>query len=305
MSSEKTALILKVSARLIFACCAFFGAVLASGSFASGSPTRVQIPLNKADSRYVSFYVPTLGSLLYRPATTAPVGTIIFLHGCGQGWFDDQVSRTNETDYAEHFANLGYATLLLGTADDRKLNQKPCTNGHISFTLAHEESADLDAAVSWVIANKIADPTKIVAIGSSLGGATVLRNAKLHYGKAQLAGAISFYPGCTAEFGEEYARYPVLILVGALDDSGGVQGSGPRFLSDVCQTYAKRANARLGSKKIAVISYPASGHNFDFLGLAPYREKLGDGFMHLAGYNAAAAQSSLQDIDKFLADVFH
>ena len=127
------------------------------------------------------------------------------------------------------------------------------------MALLKVRGADLDAATGWLIANKISKPNSIVALGLSHGGQVVVSHDQKGQGSSQLAGGIAFYPGC--DVGKPNARYPLLILVGDRDDTGG----GGDLLSVACPKYAKHA---IGAK-VEVLIYPGAGHGFNVVGVAP------------------------------------
>jgi dienelactone hydrolase len=257
----------------------------------------VSIPLNKSD--YAAQYVPELASVTFTPAGPGPFPTIIYLHGCGPSIWVSEPDRKTVSDYATHFAAEGYATLVLDSYDSRQTNGRACTDFRFSEQLRAAGVADIDAAVHWLVDQKIAVPNKIVAFGASLGGQQVLTHAQRSGGgRVKLAGAIALYGGCGAPH-SFFANYPLLLLTGALDDTNGGQ-----LMADACRIYMRKVNATKGGAKAQLIVYPDAAHNFDHEGAPPDKFKLADGKLHIGGYNAVAAAAAYKDIDKFLSERF-
>ena len=265
-------------------------------TFVAVSPAQaaqpLQISLDQSDKRFGKYYVKTLASLLYRPQTTAPAPTIVFMHGCGG---IGGLSMTSAESYGQHFATLGYATLILDINDDRHLKDMPCSNRAMSFGLLPVRGADLDAAVKWLVASNISLPEKIVSLGTSHGGETTIEHDQQGHGSTKLAGEIAFYPGC--DRGTPYARSPLLILIGEKDMSDGPR----RSLALTCSDYATAAN-RAGGAHVEAVTYPGAGHAFDVAGMGPGTSQSLN--PTVSGYQEAAAKASLAKIDAFLAQVF-
>jgi len=279
---------------LVFTCVLTLTATGANslGSSLASAYESVKIPLDKSEKRFGNFYVRFLDGHLYRPNSNQPSPTIILLHGCG-GF--GGVSLRSAENRAEHFATLGYASLILDVDDDRKLGQRPCNERAINFPLLDARSADIDAATGWLTAEKISIPGKITALGTSHGAQVVIEHDKKTGGSARLAGGIANYPGC--DIGKPSARYPLLILVGDQDFTDGPGKS----LRPICSGYAAGVNRAGGAKAEAVV-YPGAAHGFEVEGLkAGTSDSLNKSG---SGYDAAAAEASFRKVDEFLLHVF-
>lgn len=259
---------------------------------AAPKPEQVRIPLDKSDARFGKFYVKALDSILYRAKANEASPAIVLLHGCGGiGGLTLQGARK----YAKHFAEAGYATLILDVTDRRRLGNKPCNDRDTSFSLLDARRGDLDAAVRWLGEERIALPEKVVAIGFSHGGQVAIEHNQRNGGEAVLAGAIAFYPGC--DRGNASARFPLLILVGDKDFTDGPA----RSLGPICSDYAKKVQLRKGARTEVVV-YAGAGHSFDVEGM---KQQVSQSLnKSMSGYDAAAAAASLVKIDEFLGDVF-
>jgi len=267
--------------------CSLFGSSLA---YAYES---VQIPLDQSDKRLGKFYVKSLDGQLFRPAERGPVPTIIFLHGCGG---IGGLTLEAVQDRANHFVSLGYASLILDVDDNRHLGERMCRERQIAFAMLDARRADIDAAVDWLVTEKVSDRQMIVAIGYSHGAEVVVEHNQKADNAALITGGIAYYPAC--DRGTPKVKYPLLILVGDQDFSDGPK----RSLGPVCSDYVRAANAG-GKVKSEVVVYPGSGHGFDVPGLP---EQVSQGLNKTrAGYQKAAADASFQKVDEFLARVFH
>jgi dienelactone hydrolase len=252
-----------------------------AGAAWAGTTSFVKIPLDKADLRFGALYVPSLNSVLYQPNKKGPFPTIIYLHGCGHKWWGNPTDGGNAMGYATHFGSLGYATLILNNLDERNLQGRPCTEDALANALIGARSADLDAAVAWLVAKNIAMPDEIVAFGSSHGASTVVENDRKTSGRAALAGGIALY-GCWGRTDSAFARYRLLLLVGALDDSDQ-----NRSLSKTCGDYANFANGMSGSAHVDIVVFPDAGHDFDKKGLAMHKEVFGQDLANILAATTA------------------
>jgi dienelactone hydrolase len=147
---------------------------------------------------------------------------VIGLHGCG-GLYVRGELNAREAAMAELLRAKGFHVLLPDSFTPRGLREL-CTVPTAQRTLrAADRRADVHAALDWLAARPDVDRTRIVVLGWSHGGSTVLAalNHRIGAQPLQARAAIAFYPGCTP-----YARTPgaylpvapLLILIGALDD---------------------------------------------------------------------------------------
>src|SRR5437016_5731127 len=102
------------------------GLALVGPDTGQAAGTKVAIPLvNQAP--FGNFYVPSLNGYLIRAQPGKPLPTIIILHVCsGLNGLD----LKSATAYARHFADTGYATLLLDSFTGRKVGKigEVCSN---------------------------------------------------------------------------------------------------------------------------------------------------------------------------------
>jgi dienelactone hydrolase len=228
-------------------------------SAALAAPVLVEVPsLDRAQGAPVvlsGHWFPVEGAER-RPA-------VVLLHGCG-GLLDGKGRLgARQIEYAALLNAEGWHALALDSLTSRGVKEL-CTMkaGQRPVTQAHRR-LDALGALQWLAAQQGVDATRLVLLGWSNGGSTVLAATNRTHRAVGGAGvkpraAVAFYPGCEAELARGYASVsPTLLLVGASDDW---------TLAQPCVALAATA----GSGARAVV-YDGAHHGFD--GTAPLRHR--------------------------------
>jgi dienelactone hydrolase len=138
-----------------------------------------------------------------------------------------------------------------------------CTRRDSGGLPNRERPRDAYGALRWLQSQDFIRPDRIVLMGWSHGGSTVLAavDASTAARPAGLArdfrGAVAFYPGCrVAEHSRSWTtRIPLTILVGGADDW---TPAAP------CAALARRVRER--GEPVGIIVYPGARHGFDIPG---------------------------------------
>jgi dienelactone hydrolase len=186
---------------------------------------------------------------------------VVLLHGCGGA--HDGKGRLDRrfVDYAAMLNAEGWHALVLDSLTPRG-EKELCTQrtGARRVTQA-QRRLDALGALQWLAAQPGVDRQRLVLLGWSNGGSTVLAATnRLHSAVARAAvtprAAVAFYPGCEAELARRYASTaPTLVLVGESDDWTPAQP---------CRELAAVAGSGL-----TLVAYAGAHHGFD--GTAPLR----------------------------------
>jgi dienelactone hydrolase len=245
-----------------------------------------QVDFASADGAALKAYV-------IKPNGAGPFPTVVMLHGCGGLLNERGEIRKRELDWADRFVAAGYAVMLPDSFNPRGF-RTVCTNGDRDINPGGR-ARDTVGAVAWLKTQDFSATGKVVIVGWSHGGSTVLRYVMR--GQANGAkGAIAFYPGCTSlvRRGDWQSRIPLEILIGADDDWTP---------AEPCrQLAASAANVRLQV-------FPGAHHDFD----APDLKLLtrtgvafsanGTGVVHL-GTHEPSRQAAIATVMKFLGERF-
>jgi dienelactone hydrolase len=221
---------------------------------------------------------------------------VVLLHGCG-GPYDKQ-GRVSQRlrDYAALLNAEGWHALVLDSWSSRGVREL-CTQ-RLGERTATQANRRLDAlgALQWLARRNDVDAQRLVLLGWSNGGSTVLAATNRRVPAVANASvvpraAVAFYPGCEADLRRGHdSSAPLLLLVGASDDW---TPAAP------CVDLASHSKGRG-----RVVLYEGAYHGFD--GSAPLRVrkdvpngvKPGQGVT--VGGNAAAREASRREMLDFL-----
>jgi dienelactone hydrolase len=252
------------------------------------------VDLAKDGAPIVAHWMPLAEAAAPRPAVVA-------LHGCG-GLYqrDGKTFDPRYPAYVERLHRAGYHVLLPDSFTPRGV-RSICTVKRNERTITVEaRRADVVAAVHWLAHQPGVDARRIVLLGWSHGAITALNaiNSARPGFAAPLAGAVVFYPGCSALLKAAFATdIPVLMLLGEKDD-----WTPPAR----CVELAERTRSRQPGADLTVRVYADSYHGFD--GTLPVRfwGDVSNGVdpkgVHL-GANPAARAQAQAEMDTFLTRV--
>ncbi len=172
----------------------FVGFVLCSCSSASKSDSKAFETLVEINS---------IKALLFKPEGKGPFPAIVGLHGCGGLWRGEGNLNAREREWAKHFVELGFVVLFPDSFTSRGYPKGICHEAGAANEMHQvERPQDAYAALQWLQRQTYIQPEKIILMGWSNGGSTLLatldENQKarpkdlkydFHYG-------LAFYPGC-------------------------------------------------------------------------------------------------------------
>jgi dienelactone hydrolase len=204
----------------------------------------------------------TLGGVLFTPAADA-VGrdrrpAVLLLHGCG-GMVDSRGELApRHRDWAERFARWGFVALALDSFRPRGL-RSICELKDRPIHAWKERSADAYAALAYLAGRRDVDPARVLVLGWSHGGSTVMSIVRQHAAGRrpdgpQFMAAVAFYPGCATPLRLPSYRttVPLLILHGEADDW---TPAAP------CVELATKMQA--GGLPVQTVTFPGAPHGFD------------------------------------------
>jgi len=212
----------------------------------------------------------TIEGLLVRPKGPGPFPAVVALHGCSGLYTRSGRLSARETDWAERLAGYGYAVLFPDSFTPRRLREV-CTRRDVGDMPSRERPRDAYGALRWLQSQDFIRGDRIVLMGWSHGGSTVLaaidgsaaaRPAGLTH---DFRGAIAFYPGCrvAAHATRWRTRIPLVILIGEADDWTPAAS---------CVSLVERVRKEGGPVEIVI--YRSAHHGFDIPG-QPLRVRSG------------------------------
>jgi len=221
---------------------------------------------------------------------------VVLLHGCG-GVFDGQ-GRLGQrfVDYAAMLNAEGWHVLVVDSLTPRG-EKELCTQrtGSRRVTQA-QRRLDALGALQWLATQPGVDRKRLVLLGWSNGGSTVLAATnRLHSAVARSAvvprAAVAFYPGCEAELARRYApTAPTLLLVGEFDDWTPAQPC--------------RELAAIAESGVTLVAYAGAYHGFDSTAPLRVRRDVPNGVRPgqgvTVGGDAAAREASRRELLEFL-----
>lgn len=252
----------------------------------------VELPSLDTPVQLRGFWFPTQGEGA-KPA-------IVLLHGCGGPYNGKGELSARMRDYAALLNGEGWHVLVTDSLTPRGEHEL-CTQkvGTRAITQT-QRRRDALGALKWLSTRPEVDATRLVLLGWSNGGSTVLASTNATQPEVARAAvrpraAVAFYPGCRADQERGYKPIaPLLMLVGGADD-----WTPP----EPCRQLAAEAGA---TPPVQLEVYDGAYHGFD--GMAPVRLRRdvpngvhpGAG-VHVGG-NAAAREASQQRLLAFLRE---
>jgi dienelactone hydrolase len=223
---------------------------------------------------------------------------VVALHGCDGLRSDRRWLNYSQSRYIRIFHDAGFGSLYVDSFGPRGQTsicaQKPAER---SLTEANRR-LDVLAALQWLSVQPGVNPVKLVVVGWSHGGQTVLASADRStdvVAKAPVkpAALVAFYPGCNAfELQRSYTLVaPLLVMSGELDNwtpAAACRRFTDRLLSD--------------HQLVRYVQYPGSYHAFDSAGPVTEHHDVGGtrSGSAMAGGNPAARAASAIEMMQFL-----
>jgi len=214
---------------------------------------------------------------LTKPEGNGPFPAVILLHGAGG---IDYTKKRNR-DWAKRLVNWGYVALLVDSFGPR--GEKDII-GEPQRISPHTRTNDAYDAKSYLVSLPFVDRNRIVLMGWSHGGWTVLYALFNPPHGDPFRAAIAFYPYCATPLDDLNA--PLLILCGEADDM---------YPASWCSTMMPEGET---SHEVILKIYSGAYHSFDAEGM----NKTVIGFT--LKYNPEAAEDAIMQVKNYLARHF-
>lgn len=269
---------------------ALIGCLLVSLTFNSFAQQRVTIPsLDTMDGASVQ-----LVGYWFETSLPGPQPAIVLLHGCNgiynsKGELDQRMREYSALLNAEK-----WHVLVLDSFTSRGVKQL-CTQkiGTRSITQQNRRR-DVFGALQWLSKQQNVDSTRLVLMGWSNGGSTVLSTTNLEHKDVKSAvvkphAAVAFYPGCEAELKRNYQpSSSLLMMIGKADD-----WTPP----EPCIQLAQQAG-----NAVQLETYADAFHGFDSKSIVRLRTDVPNGVhpgqgVHIGGNDAARKASQQRMLD--------
>ena len=216
---------------------------------------------------------------IYRPTGDRPAPFVVLLHGCGGLTADAMWTRWVQP-WADVFRQHGIGVAAVDSFAPRGVDQV-CTRNAGAWAVRRAD--DAYSARAWLATQPYVDARRLVVMGMSNGGRTVLAALRttLKHSEPFRAG-IALYPGCRSDVDETFYA-PLLILIGSGDTVTPV-----RFCEQM------KAGQPEGAPELKIVVYPRAPHTFDMR--LPDRTLFG---MRL-GFDTEAAADARRQVTTFL-----
>jgi len=232
------------------------------------------------------------------PDGRSPAPAVVALHGCAGLASDRSLLNYSWNRYIRIFHDAGLGVLYVDSFGPRGQTsicaQKPAER---SLTEANRR-LDVLAALQWLSLQPGVNPAKLVVVGWSHGGQTVLASADssapvVAQAQVKPAALVAFYPGCHAFDQQRSYRVlaPLLVMSGELDNWTPAAA---------CREFSDRLLAE--HQPVRYVQYPGSYHAFDSAGPVTEHDNVGGtrSGRALAGGNPAARAASAIEMMQFL-----
>lgn len=194
---------------------------------------------------------------------------IVLFHGCG-GMFNSRGALTERMhDYSALLNAEGWHVLMLDSLTPRGVKEL-CTVETMKRSVDQSNRRqDALGALQWLVVQPGVDARRLVLLGWSHGGSTVLAASNVRHplvaqSTVKPAAAIAFYPGCAVEQDRGYeGSAPLLLMVGEADDWTPARP---------CRDLAAQATSA-----VQFIAYPGAYHSFDGNSLVRVRKEVPNG----------------------------
>ena len=216
-----------------------------------------------------------LPAWLSMPSGKGPFPAVVLMHGCG-----GLATARNITEWAGWFNSRGYAALAIDSFTGRGISNV-CSGGYAGGPAgSFSRVPDARAALKYLTDNPMIDSKRVVLVGFSHGGLTVLM-ATLERPIIPYAAVIAFYPYCSGTGTSNGFTVPTLILIGEKDDWTPADG---------CKVLAHDAKG-----PIELHVYPGAYHGFDHPGSVVIA------YGHRMGGDLQTTWQARTDVENFLA----
>ncbi len=215
------------------------------------------------------------GFRVVKPKGAGPHPVAILLPGCSGFKFKGYDAA------AAKLEKIGYASVHVDYVG-RRTKAGNCVDAGISKFAANQ---DFKEVLAWLKKQKFADKRKVVAIGWSYGGGSLLNSLSLLApDELMISKAIVYYPDCNG-VSRWQSRLPLLILQAGADDV---------VSNENCRSLVAASDPE---KSSTIVEFPGALHAFDMVDLPP-RTTYPFGTI---GHSPEATDAAWKHVDAFLA----
>jgi dienelactone hydrolase len=189
-----------------------------------------------------------LDAWMREPEGVGPFPAVVLMHGCA-GWHGGRIR-----DWADWFVERGWVALALDSLSARNIHSNAlCKNSRKVKPL--QRALDAFGGLDFLASNPNVDPDRIIVMGFSHGGSTVLRamsetlvDFERTEAQPRFRAGVALYPFCGAM---DHVYAPTTIIIGDKDDW--------TFATD-CK-YARQYDEELMAIELNIIE--GAYHSFD------------------------------------------